>query len=91
MKPIASLLERKHPKLGYRTERGDLITYFLEKINAARKGTKYKPFTARAMAVKLSHLKLQDLYYLKSVCEDAERDGFGFSKKFWYELKPKEV
>ena len=89
MKPIASLLERKQSKLGYRTERGDLLQFFLDKLNAARKGTKYKPLTPAALAVKLSHLKLPDLYYLKSSCLDAEREGKPFSAIFWWSIKSK--
>lgn len=42
------------------------------------------------VGVELSHLKLPDLYYLKSTCEDAERRGKPFSVIFWWSIKPKE-
>lgn len=33
----------------------------------------------------------QDLYYLKSICDDAAKRGNtnSFSKKFWWEVNPK--
>lgn len=47
------------------SERAELLRFFVEK-------TKYKP--AR-LGMMLAHLSLKDLYYMKSVFEDKERDG----------------
>lgn len=72
------------------SERAELLQFFLDKVNAARRGTKYKPLRPAALAVKLSHLKLPDLYYLKSTCLDAERQGKPFSAIFWWSIKAKD-
>lgn len=92
MKQIASLFA--HPK--YKapqkrtSERGDLLEYFTSNVNTARIGTKFKKLPISAVAVRLQGLKLADLYYLKSVCEDARRRGQSWSKTFWGSLKPRD-
>jgi hypothetical protein len=86
MEPIGSLLKQR-PAHKPTSERAELLQFFLDKLSAARRGTKYKPLTPAALAVRLSHLKLADLYYLKSTCLDAERDGKPFSAIFLVELK----
>jgi hypothetical protein len=87
----AKLFEKyTKPKKGkYATERGELIQYFTDRLNATRDGKKYKKLSYAAVAVKLSHLKqLQDLYFLKSTLLDAERRGFPWSAIFWKEIRP---
>jgi hypothetical protein len=73
------------------SECAELVGWFADKLNDYRKGTKWKPLTYRAVAVKLADAcpKLQDLYYLKSLCLDAEKRGAPFSAVFWSELKPR--
>jgi hypothetical protein len=71
------------------SERGDLIKFFTDKVNADRDGKKYRKLPISAIAVKLSHLSLADLYYLKSDCTDAERRGKPFAAVFWWSIKPK--
>jgi len=71
------------------SERSELVGYFTEKINQQREGTKYRPLTPRAIAIKLGHLNLTDIYYLKSICDDAQRRNGAFSKVFWSSLKVK--
>lgn len=71
------------------SERAELIGFFTDNLNAARVGTRWKPLSPAAVAAKVAHLSLADLYYFKSVCVDAERRGFGFSKAFWCELRVK--
>jgi len=89
MKQIASLLPKLPPsKRG--SERGDLLQFFTDTLNHTRDGKKFKKLSVAAVAVKLSHLNLSDLYYLRSVCDDAQRRGFSFSKRFWWEIKPKQ-
>jgi hypothetical protein len=68
MEQLAPLLTKRRPTRKQTSERGELLQFFTDKINADRKGTKYKPLPVAAIAVKLAHLKLADLYYLKSVC-----------------------
>jgi hypothetical protein len=72
-----------------RSERGDLLSFFHSRINLARRG-KFKPLPISAIAVKLSHCSIADLYYLKSTCLDAERRGVPFSAVFWASIKPRE-
>lgn len=68
-----------------RTERGELLKEFLSVINAARKGTRYKPLTMGRMAKLLEGLTVHDLYYLKRVCEDSKN----YSSRFFWELDAK--
>jgi hypothetical protein len=69
------------------SERGELISFFVE-ILRDKDG---KQFPARRIAVALAHLKLSDLYYMKSSFKEVEgRLGFvGASKWFWWSLKVK--
>ena len=68
-----------------RTERGELMKYFLEKLNAHRTADGFKPMTMGHMGKLLQKIPTKDLYYLQSVCDKAEN----FSKKFWWEINPK--
>lgn len=86
MKLIKNLIQYKAQK-GARSERAEIIGKFTDTLNLERKGTKYPPLTYQRIAVKLSHLSLQDLYYLWSTCVDAKN----FSQFFWYTLKPVET
>ncbi len=64
------------------TERGELLKEFAGRIG--------KPIGYVAM--RLTGFKLQDLYYLKSTCDDAERRGTPWAKVFYGSIKerPKE-
>ena len=66
MKALKDIIRITTPKAAT-SERAELIGLFTDKINAERKGTKYKKLPARAIAVKLSHLSVSDCYYLKSI------------------------
>lgn len=88
MKPLKDLL--KPPTTASRdTERGQLLCYFQAKINAGRKGTKYRPLSIKRVGILLGGLKLPDLYYMKSVFEDTERRrGLQAAmKEFYWSLK----
>ena len=87
MKHITSLFETK-PRKKAVSERGELVQFFLDKLNPGRVRDGYKPLTPAALGVKLSHLSKSDLYYLKSICMDAETRGGSFAKMFWWSLKP---
>ena len=67
------------------TERGELMEYFLKKLNAARVRDGLKPMTMGRMGMLLMGTPTQDIYYLKSICDQAQ----DFSKKFWWEINPK--
>jgi hypothetical protein len=67
------------------TERGELLQYFVERINPGRKYDGYPPLTIARMARTLVGIPTKDLYYLKRICEEAK----DFSKKFWWEVDPK--
>ncbi len=60
-----------------RTERGDLLEYFALKT---KRNIKYIAFRCTALSVK-------DLYYIKSACDDYERNGNPWSKGFFGMLK----
>lgn len=92
MKKIGDHLPKFEPapsqKGGPRNERDELLEYFFDRLKGPYKQHTKRNLTMRQLAVKLAHLKkAQDLYYLKSVCEDAERRGKPFSLVFWSELK----
>lgn len=73
------------------TERGELMKYFMDKLNRTRAGDGLPPLTMSRMGRVLIAIPTNDLYYLKSVCDDSEARGgtVAFSKKFWWEVKPK--
>ncbi len=64
------------------SERGELLQYFLDGINAGRDGKRYRRLSIGFIAKKLQGLELRDLYYLKSICEDGRRRGVPFGKVF---------
>ena len=74
-----------HPKPDRRTERGELMKYFLERLNPRRVRDGFRPLTYPRMGKLLQGLSLWDLHYLKRVCDDSN----DFSKRFWWELDPK--
>lgn len=71
-----------------RSVRNEVIDECFDMINLERKGTKFKPLSKRAIAIKIAHLKTdQDLSYLTSVCRDSKRRTGSFSKAFFGMLK----
>ena len=83
MKHIAEHLKGSLKK-SKETERGELMKYFCERINAGRLRDGLSLITMGRMGKTLEKIPTKDLYYLKSVCDSA----VNFSKKFWYELNP---
>jgi len=67
------------------TERGELMKYFMENLNVSRRRDGLPPLTMPRMGRLLVAIPTKDLYYLKSVCDQAK----DFSKKFWWEINPK--
>jgi hypothetical protein len=88
MDHIGKHLEKKK-KADKATERGELMRYFMDKLNPPRVKDGLPPLTMARMGRLLVAIPTRDLYYLKSVCDDAESRGSSFSKKFWWEVKPK--
>ena len=77
MDHISSHISKVSYKKDKATERGELMQYFMERLNTARvRDGLGKLFVA---------IPTKDLYYLKSVCDSAS----DFSKKFWWEINPK--
>ena len=86
MKPLQDTLkEYKIEKKGANSERADLIGQLQQGVNDDRKGTKYKPLSARVIAIKVGHLRTADLYHLLKICNN----GDSFSKVFFGSLKVK--
>ena len=85
MKHIKDSLKRTMTK-STETERGELMQYFRQKLNQDRGKDGYPPLSMPRMGKILEKIPTNDLYYLKRVCDDSKN----FSKKFWWELKPKE-
>lgn len=69
----------------HKSERGELITTFTERLNQERMGTVYKPLTLSYIANLLSVYKTGDLYVLLKKCGEAK----SFTATFWYYVKPK--
>ncbi|HEV7449488.1 MAG TPA: hypothetical protein VGP13_03040 [Candidatus Paceibacterota bacterium] len=79
-------------KKGRDNERGELMQYFMERLNRSRGRGGLPLLTMPRMGRLLVAIPTKDLYFLKSVCDDAEtRSGSvdTFSKKFWWEIKPR--
>jgi len=89
MKPIALRLFPVRKSKDRTSERGELVQFFLDKLNPGRARDGYKPLTPAALGVKLSHLSKSDLYYLKSICLDAETRGGSFAKTFLWSITAK--
>jgi len=76
--------ELPKPKVNDRDERSYYIRMFMEKINAGRVGTKYKPLSFVGVQQKLKHLSDFDVKWFYYECEKAK---CGFSKCFFGALK----
>jgi hypothetical protein len=68
-----------------KTERGELMKYFCQRLNPQRIRDNYPRITMGRMGKLLEKIPTKDLYYLKRVCDDSK----DFSKKFWWEINPK--
>lgn len=68
-----------------KTERGELMRYFVERLNRSRVRDGLPPIAMGRMGKMLEKIPTKDLYYIQSVCDRAEN----FSKRFWWLLNPK--
>lgn len=89
MNSLGSLVKEYKKVDTKKTERGELLTYFCDKLNNGRAEKKLQPMTIKRVAFMLTGVKTADLYYVRSVCDDWERCGKPWSSLFWFMLKPK--
>jgi hypothetical protein len=87
LKQYQEALFEKAEKGTITSRRQELVKEILDLINAEREHTRYKPITARAVAIKVAHLKEQDLQYMISVGKDYQSRHGSFSKYFFGSLK----
>ncbi len=88
MEKISSLLPEKIKPEKVLNDRQMIIKEMVCAINVERLGTKFKPITGRAVAMKVSHLKnIGDLFYLHSICKDYKNRHGHYSKCFFGSLK----
>lgn len=84
-------LTTKAVEKSHATERGELLTSFMEKININRISNKFKPVTIARIGQLVAHIPTKDLYYLKSICEDSGNRSknyhASYSKTFYWSLK----
>ena len=80
---IKEYLPKEIKKTNIKSERAYYISLFLEKLNQSRLGTKYKPLTARCIAVKVGHISTDDLAGFYYDCEKEKN----FSKYFWWAIR----
>jgi hypothetical protein len=85
MDHISSHITPSPKKKEKATERGELMEYFLTKLNIARVRDGLAPMNMPRMGRTLVAIPTKDLYYLKSICDQSK----DFSKKFWWEVNPK--
>lgn len=79
---LENLKKRSRP-LKITSERQDIIQQFVDKINAERTGTQFRPVIWRQINGLVAHVTMGDLYWLFKECER----GDSFSKKFFGILK----
>jgi hypothetical protein len=73
-------------------ERQSILKEFVDEINKEREGSKWKPITGRAVAMKLQLLKTnQDLYAYLSECRDYKNRNGSFGKRFFGGSKVKKL
>ncbi len=83
MKHIALSLQQRRAKMR-ETERGELMRFFVDRLNPSRVRDNLPRITMARMGKILEQIPTKDLYYLKRICDDSAN----FSKRFWWELDP---
>lgn len=84
MKHIKIALKQTRSRIRI-TERGELMRYFVDRINPSRTRDGLPKLSMARMGKILEQIPTKDLYYLKRICDDSGN----FSKRFWWELDPK--
>lgn len=76
--PMAALFQKRMEQPKKRaTERGELLKHFAQKLNT----------NIRFVAFKVTKMNLQDLYFIKSDCDQAEARGIPWGAAFYTSLK----
>lgn len=83
MQGIGEIIKLPEVKKG--SERAELISFFVDTL----RNKNNKKFPARMIAIKLSHLSMEDLRHTISIFKDnLNRKGLnGASKEFWWSIK----
>lgn len=68
-------------------ERASLLSYF----HSRARDRQDKEYPIAYIGMRLSHLKLEDLYFLKSTCAQEIARGVPFGKVFWGSIRVKKV
>lgn len=91
MQHISAHLKGQGGRKDRASERGELMQYFRQKLNMTRARDGLAPLAMARMGRVLQAIPTSDLYFLKSICDDAQKRGGidAFSKKFWWEVNPK--
>lgn len=80
------VIQEIKPKSKITNQRQTIVKMFLDRLNAARSGTKYKPLTARTVALRMQWWKdNQALREFYGYCDEAKN----FSSTWWYKTDPK--
>lgn len=77
------------------SKRSLILEEFVNEINKERpctyikngKKVRLEKITGKAVAIKLAHLKEDDLFYFLSVCKDYKNRNGSFSKRFFGSIK----
>ncbi len=85
MKSIDDSLRNRNIKEFVKHPRLKMLDEFVRRINTERVADGLKPMPVSAIAVKTSHLSLEDMDYLLKRCSQATN----FSRYFFGSLKPK--
>lgn len=85
MKSLDENLKNRDIKRLFKHPRLKMLDEFHKRINAERKAVDMKELPMRAIAVKTSHLSLQDMAYLLKRCSQSAN----FSRRFFGSLKVK--
>jgi hypothetical protein len=82
-RPIQDIIPT--PSHDRRTERGEWLKKFCDRLNPGRKALKMKPHTIGRMGTLLQGVPTHDLYAFWKACETAK----SFDKYFWWAINPK--
>src|SRR3972149_10168207 len=83
MKSLNESLKKHNIKELFKHPRLKMLDEFHRRINAERKAADMKELPVRAIAVKMSHLSVEDLAYLLKKCSQSSN----FSRCFFGSLK----
>jgi hypothetical protein len=80
-------LESKSDKKAINNRRAFILSQIIDEINKERFGTKYKLVKAKAIAIKTSHLGVEELDWFHHNCLEYKERAGSYSKFFFGSLK----